>query len=304
LYRNEEDGVVTKPSRNDEMASLRDIRKRISSVKSTQQITKAMKMVAASKLKKAQDNVVAARPYAGKMSEVLASLALRTDPKKHPLLQRREERNIELLVITSDRGLCGAFNSSVIKAAEQFLTANREKCDNIYLSVFGRKARDYFRRRDWEFSSEHLNPGEVLFTDAERVAGEIIDRYVEKTTDAVYVTYTRFKSAITQEIEIARLLPVEPRVLAPDEVAVEYIYEPSEDALLAEILPRYVYTELFSMMLESIASEHGARMTAMDSATSNAVEMVAKLTLLYNRARQAAITTELMEIVSGAEALS
>ncbi|MBN2231481.1 MAG: ATP synthase F1 subunit gamma [Deltaproteobacteria bacterium] len=286
------------------MASLRDIRKRIGSVKSTQQITKAMKMVAASKLKKAQDNVVAARPYAGKMSEVLASLALRTDPKKHPLLQRREERNVELLVITSDRGLCGAFNTGVIKAADQFLAENHDRYENIYLSVFGRKARDYYRRRNREFKSAYLNPGEILFSDAERVAGEIIDRYVEKATDAVYIAYTRFRSAISHEVEIKRLLPVEPQELKPDEVAVEYIYEPSEDALLADILPRYIYTELFSMMLESIASEHGARMTAMDSATSNAVEMVGKLTLLYNRARQAAITTELMEIVSGAEALN
>ncbi|MBN2331829.1 MAG: ATP synthase F1 subunit gamma [Deltaproteobacteria bacterium] len=285
------------------MANLRDIRKRISSVKSTQQITKAMQMVAASKLKRAQDGVVAARPYATKMSEVLASLALRTEAGKHPLLQRREEKNVELIVMTSDRGLCGGYNNNVIKASDQFLREKQGDYEKVILSVVGKKVRDYYRRRNWEFSSEFLNPGNVTFSYAEEIANEVIDRYVEKTTDAVYVVYTEFKSAMSQNVIVQRLLPVEPQALGEDEVAVEYIYEPSEDELLADILPRYVYTQLFRMLLESIASEHGSRMTAMDSATNNAVEMVAKLTLLYNRARQAAITTELMEIVSGAEAL-
>ncbi|MBW1645585.1 MAG: ATP synthase F1 subunit gamma [Deltaproteobacteria bacterium] len=286
------------------MANLRDIRKRISSVKSTQQITKAMKMVAAAKLKRAQDGVVAARPYAEKMSDVLASLALRTESGKHPLLQRREEKNVELVVITSDRGLCGGYNNGVIKAADLFMLEKGEKFEKIFLSVIGKKGRDYYRRRNREFATEYLNPGEISFGYAEGIANEIIDRYVEKATDAVYVIYTEFKSAISQNVIVQRLLPVEPMKLAEGEVAVEYLYEPSEDALLADILPRYVYTELFRMLLESVASEHGARMTAMDSATNNAVEMVDKLTLLYNRARQAAITTELMEIVSGAEALN
>ncbi len=286
------------------MANLRDIRKRISSVKSTQQITKAMKMVAAAKLKRAQDGVVAARPYAEKMSDVLASLALRTESSKHPLLQRREEKNVELVVITSDRGLCGGYNNNVIKAADQFVLEKQEDYEKIFLSVVGKKGRDYYRRRNREFATEYLNPGEISFGYAEGIANEVIDRYVEKATDAVYVIYTEFKSAISQNVIVQRLLPVEPMKLEEGEVAVEYLYEPSEDALLADILPRYVYTEMFRMLLESVASEHGARMTAMDSATNNAVEMVDKLTLLYNRARQAAITTELMEIVSGAEALS
>jgi F-type H+-transporting ATPase subunit gamma len=285
------------------MANLRDIRKRIASVKSTQQITKAMQMVAASKLKRAQDGVVAARPYAIKMNDVLASLVLRTEAEKHPLLQRREEKNVEVIVITSDRGLCGGYNHNVIKASENFIAEKQGEYESILLSVIGKKVRDYFRRQDKEFTAEFLNPGNITFSYAEEVAADVIDRYVEKTTDAVYVVYTEFKSAMTQNVIVQRLLPVEPMELAEDEVAVEYIYEPSEEELLADILPRYVYTQLFRMLLESVASEHGARMTAMDSATSNAVEMVDRLTLLYNRARQAAITTELMEIVSGAEAL-
>ena len=286
------------------MANLKDIRKRISSVKSTQQITKAMQMVAAAKLKKAQDNVVQARPYAAKMSEVLASLAVRVKPEKHPLLQRRDEKKIELVVIASDRGLCGGFNTNVMKMADSFLQEKSGGECEVVLSVVGRKARDYYRRRDWEFQTEELNPGMVDFQWAERISRDLIDRYVEKEIDAVYVAYTEFKSAMTQEVIVKRLLPLEPKPLAEDEIPVEYIYEPSEDALLADILPRYVYTQVFRMLLESVASEHGSRMTAMDSATNNAIEMTAKLTLLYNRARQAAITTELMEIVSGAEALN
>jgi len=285
------------------MANLRDIRKRIASVKSTQQITKAMQMVAASKLKRAQEGVVAARPYAIKMNDVLASLVLRTEAGKHPLLQRREEKNVEVIVITSDRGLCGGYNHNVIKDSENFIAEKEGAHENVLLGVIGKKVRDYFRRQDKEFTAEFLNPGNITFSFAEEVAADVIERYVEKTTDAVYVVYTEFKSAMTQNVIVQRLLPVEPMELAEDEVAVEYIYEPSEAELLADILPRYVYTQLFRMLLESVASEHGARMTAMDSATSNAVEMVDRLTLLYNRARQAAITTELMEIVSGAEAL-
>ncbi len=286
------------------MANLKDIRKRISSVKSTQQITKAMQMVAASKLKKAQDSVVQARPYAVKMSDVLASLAVRVKPGKHPLLDRRDEKKIELLVITSDRGLCGGFNTNVIKAADSFMKEKGEGSEEILLSVIGRKARDHYRRRDWEFKTEELNSGTADFSQAESIGRTIIDRYVEGETDAVYVAFTEFKSAMTQNIVVKRLLPLEPKRLAEDEIPVEYLYEPSEDVLLADIIPRHIYTQVFSMLLESIASEHGSRMTAMDSATKNASEMTAKLTLLYNRARQAAITTELMEIVSGAEALN
>lgn len=286
------------------MANLKEIRKRISSVKSTQQITKAMQMVAASKLKKAQDSVVQARPYAAKMGEVLASLAVRVKPGKHPLLQRREEKKVELVVITSDRGLCGGFNGNVLKAADSFITRKKEEGDDVLLSVVGRKARDYYRRRNWQFKSEMLNPGSTSFSQAESIVRPVIDRYVEGEIDAVYVAYTEFQSAMTQNVVVKRLLPLEPKPLAADEIPVEYIYEPSEDALLAEIIPRYIYTQMFRMLLESIASEHGSRMTAMDSATNNAIEMTGKLTLLYNRARQAAITTELMEIVSGAEALN
>ncbi len=286
------------------MANLKDIRKRINSVKSTQQITKAMQMVAASKLKKAQDSVVQARPYASKMSDVLASLAVRVKPGKHPLLERREEKKVELLVITSDRGLCGGYNGNVIKAADSFLKTRGAGGETALLSVIGRKARDYYRRRNWEFQTEELNPGTTSFAQAEVVAQAIIDRYVAGETDAVYVAYTDFQSAMTQTVQIKRLLPVEPKALAEDEFPVEYLYEPSEEALLTDIIPRYVATQIFRMLLESIASEHGSRMTAMDSATKNANEMTDKLTLLYNRARQAAITTELMEIVSGAEALN
>jgi len=299
-------------------ASLRDIRKRIASIRSTQQITKAMKMVAAARLRRAQESILATRPYASKMLEVLNSLAARTAVEAHPLLARREPKRVEVVLFTSDRGLCGAFNMNLIQRAERFLTEEKGDTDEIGLSLIGRKGRDYFRKRKVSIRREYINFfGKVDYPLASRIGQELVLAYSEKQVDGIYLLYSEFRSAIQQPVVLKRILPVTPRV--PDSgdkppappshppeqrgTAIEYIYEPSEGEILEKILPQYVEVQIFQALLESVASEYGARMTAMENATNNAAEMIDKLTLVYNKARQAAITKELIEIVSGAEAL-
>lgn len=301
-------------------ASLRDIRKRISSVRSTQQITKAMKMVAAAKLRRAQDSILATRPYATKMLEVLCSLATRTSPDAHPLLSRREPKRVELVVFTSDRGLCGGFNMNLIQRAEKFLEAEKSKTDRLTLSFIGRKGRDYFRKRKIHMRQEYINLfGKVDYPLASRIGQDLVQAYIEEKVDAIYLLYSEFRSAIQQRMVLEKILPVTPNLLGGKEeagkgpaaspaapggaAAVEYIYEPSELKILGKLLPMYVEVQVYRALLESAASEFGARMTAMENATNNAGEMIDKLTLVYNKARQAAITKELIEIVSGAEAL-
>ncbi|NOY46486.1 MAG: ATP synthase F1 subunit gamma [Deltaproteobacteria bacterium] len=286
------------------MANLKDIRNRIASVRSTQQITKAMKMVSAAKFRRAEEAILQNRPYSDKMLEVLSSLALRTEEEAHPLLERRDPRRVCLIVFTSDRGLCGSFNASVLRSAERFLREKGAEYEAVPLYLVGKKAVDYFRRRDAEIIGQKTELfGKVTYGEAQTIARDVIERYTNREIDLVYMVYNEFRSALSQQVVFDRLLPVEPMPVDPETSTTEYIYEPSEEYMLNWVLPRYVEVRMFRALLESTASEHGARMTAMDSATNNATEMIARLTLKYNRARQEAITTELMDIVNGVEAM-
>ena len=284
------------------MGTLREIKRRITSVQNTEQITKAMKMVATSRLRRAQDAILASRPYAHKMLEVLSSLALRTNPQAHPLLHTREPEKVDLIVVTSDRGLCGAFNSNIIRQAERFM---RERPHwEFTLHLVGRKANDYFKRRDYNIRKVSLNIlSDISFPHAIAVGDDVVENYLSGEFDQVYMVYNEFKSAMQQTVVVEQLLPIKPMDISEDYYPVEYTFEPSEDVLLEQLLPRHINVQVYRVFLESVASEHGARMTAMESASKNAGEMIDKLTLIYNRTRQAAITTELIEVVSGKEAM-
>jgi F-type H+-transporting ATPase subunit gamma len=287
------------------MATLKAIRKRISSVRNTQQITKAMKMVSAAKLRRAQDAAVAARPYAEKMTELLKNVAARVAIEAHPLLQTREEKKIDLVLFTSDRGLCGGYNANLIRAAEAFIRRHAPDKE-VELTLVGRKGADHFRRRRAPIADRYLN---VLTTAPDELAAAIgqklISRFINRETDAVYILYSHFRSALSQVPTLEKLLPVSLSATddAEPQQLTEYLYEPSIEQLLASLLPRITDVAVQRALLEATASEHGARMTAMDSATSNASKMIGSLTLQMNRARQASITRELMEIVGTAEAL-
>ncbi|HEU4344594.1 MAG TPA: ATP synthase F1 subunit gamma [Candidatus Binatia bacterium] len=285
------------------MATLKAIRKRISSIRNTQQITKAMKMVAAAKLRRAQEAALQARPYADKMAELLRNVSARVSREAHPLLRIRDEKKIHLVLFTSDRGLCGGYNANLIRAAEAFIRREGSGRE-IHLVMVGRKGADYFRRRRAEIADRHVN---ILATPAEdlaaQVAAKVIDRFVKGETDAVYILYSRFRSALSQVPTLEKLLPVALPETESVEQLIEYLYEPGVDALLVSLLPKIAEVAIFRALLEATASEHGARMTAMDSATTNAAKMMGSLTLQMNRARQASITRELMEIVGTAEAL-
>jgi len=297
------------------MPNLLDIRRRIKSVKNTQQITKAMKMVSAAKLKRAQDRVVTARPFANKMAEVLGELAKRTDEDfHHPLLDQRGDQRYLLVLITADKGLCGAFNTNLTKAAQSFIRENPEK--TIEFMAIGRKGRDFFRNRHATITSEFLGltgKGRVEFSEALDVARSIIKQYTDDTEiDKVFVIYNEFKSVLSQRVVLEQLLPVArarageegPEAKAPQAAnLIDYIYEQPPEQIFSTLLPRLVETQIFRALLESVASEHGARMTAMDSASKNASELIDTLTLNMNRVRQAAITNEIIEVVSGAAAL-
>lgn len=287
------------------MANLKEIKKRISSVKNTQQITKAMKMVSAAKLRRAQEAVVAARPYADKMHEVLCSIAERDIETTHPLLHQRGKRNALVLLITADRGLCGGFNSSVAKEALQFVLQKKHDYSDYTLRIVGKKGNDLLKRQA-ELSIDKVYENitaSVTYATAALLGQEIVDDYEAEKFDAIYMIYNQFHSAINQEVTIKQLLPIVPDSAEDDHFVADYIYEPSCEKVLYSILPKYIEVQIFGALLDSVASEHGARMSSMDSATKNASEMIDKLTLQYNRARQAAITKELMEIVSGAESI-
>jgi F-type H+-transporting ATPase subunit gamma len=285
------------------MANLKSIKKRIVSVKNTRQITAAMKMVSAAKLRRAQENVVAARPYAGKLAEVLERLAQSQESDASPLMVKRDTGRALLLVVTSDRGLCGGFNANLSKAAERFIKERSGDFKELSLMTIGRKGYEFLRNRH-TVRKHHGNIFATLsYQTAALIAAEVIEGYLAEEYDEVYVIYNAFKSVMTQDITLEQLLPVAPKAGASEEQATEYIYEPSKAALLDELLPKHIEVQVFKSLLESLASEHGARMTAMDSASKNATEMIGKLTLIYNRARQAAITTELMEIISGSESI-
>jgi len=285
------------------MASLRDFRKRIASVKNTQKITNAMKMVSAAKLRRAEEAIKAARPYADKMRDVLMSLAERINPGVHPLLNVQPVQKALLILITADRGLCGAFNTSLNRRAEALAKEQSAKGVQLDLLTVGRKANDYFRRRPVEIADKFVNVmGKVDFELAGRIVTAATERFISGEYQEVYVLYNSFKTAVTQILTLRKLLPVTPET-EEFKKRREYLYEPSEDELLGEILPRYIQVQIFTALLDSVASEHGARMSAMEAATTNAEEMINKLTLKLNRLRQESITTELMEIVGGAEAL-
>lgn len=288
------------------MPSLKSIKKRIESVKNTSQITKAMKMVSAAKLRRAQENIVAARPYACKMEEVLQSLAGSVEGDAHPLLEVRDAKKLLLLVITSDRGLCGGFNANLCKAADRYIKEHQSGYEEISIVTLGRKGYDFLKRRHTIAKNYPNLISKPNYQTAALLAQEVIEGYLEEQYDRVVILFNAFKTVMTQDITFQQILPVQPseqEASATDEPAIEYIYEPSIKELLGEILPKNIEVQIFKAMLESVAGEHGARMTAMDSASKNASEMIGKLTLQYNRARQAAITTELMEIISGAESI-
>jgi F-type H+-transporting ATPase subunit gamma len=286
------------------MPSLLDIRRRIRSVKNTQQLTKAMKTVSAAKLRRAQERVMSARPYADQLRNVLANLAGRVENIAHPLLEIRPEERTLVVIVTADRGLCGAFNTNLIRATQTFLRENSKKSD-ITLFPVGRKGRDFFRRREASITSDYVNFFNKLdYGHAKDIAKTITDLYTEAKIDAVYIVYNEFKSAIQQRISMEKLLPLGRVDLGNiQDAPAEYIFEQPPQQVFDRLLPRYVEIQVYRALLESAASEHGARMAAMDTASRNAGDMIESLTLNMNRVRQAAITREIIEVVSGAGAL-
>lgn len=284
------------------MANVLDIRRRIRSVRNTQQITRAMKMVAGAKLHRAQERALNTRPYGTRTSSVLSSLALRVEQRDHPLLHVRPVNKVLLVLVTADKGLCGAFNSNLIRAAQHYLEEHRDL--DVKLYSIGRRGRDFFRRRDIPIEDELVSLfGRLEFSHAQQIASRIISLYAEQAFDAVDLLYNEFKTVLTQRLVVERFLPFQPMELDPDNNAIDYIYEQPPQEIFQVLLPRYVEFEVYRALLESEASELASRMTAMDSATNNAAEMIDQLTLNLNRVRQAAITRELIEIVSGASAL-
>jgi F-type H+-transporting ATPase subunit gamma len=295
------------------MPSLKAIRTRIASVKSTQKITRAMKLVSAARLRRAQDAIVGARPYANALAEAVAEVALRAGAESHPLLDRRNPEKITVVALTSDRGLAGGFNANVFRAVQRFIVERKQASPparEIKLEVVGKKGRDFFRRRKLTIGHELPAPtAETASRIARDLAHIVTHAFRNEGVDAVFLVYNEFKSAVQQRVVVEPLLPVTAAGLPAAHAAPEgttpldFVYEPSKEGLLDALLPLFVESQLYRGLLESMASELGARMTAMDNATSNAKEMISTLTLQYNRARQAAITKELMEIVGGAEAL-
>ena len=297
------------------MPSLQSVRRKIDSVKKTQKITKAMKMVAAAKLKRTQDRILAARPYALKMRDTIRALSRRVNRDAHPLLKKRDEHRIVVAVVTSDRGLCGAFNANILRTAAAALKEFESKGCEVEAAVIGRKGRDFFRRRSWKVRREVVDIFDKLSFEHGMLLGselQAIDDYVNGRIDAVYAIYNEFKSAIQQRVVVERLLPIDWVVEITDvkdtaqpteQMAGGYLYEPDESEVLKELLHRNFHVQAYRMLLESSAAEQGARRTAMDGATRNAGEVIKKLTLQMNRSRQASITKELIEIISGAEAI-
>jgi F-type H+-transporting ATPase subunit gamma len=280
------------------MPSLIDIRRRIRSVKSTEQITKALKMVSAAKLRRAQDRVIASRPYVAMLGKVLANVAAAVqwdEAEENPLLARRPERRVLLVLVTSDTGKAGAFNTNLIKAAQRFMAERPEAV--VTLETIGRKGRDFFRKRGAGISGEYTGMAKAPYADIAAVANKAMETFRAGETDAVYLIFNGFKSVMAQTLTVSRVLPAEtPKSAEP----IDYIFDEPAAVILGALLPKYVETAFYGALLESTAAEHGARMTAMDAATTNAGEMIDKLTLYMNRVRQASITKEIIEVVSGA----
>ena len=289
------------------MRSLRDLKRRTRSVKNTQQITKAMKMVSAAKLRRAQDAILSARPFAKKMLEVLNSLATRADADAHPLLSEREPANIDVVVISADKGLCGSFNANIMKRAEDFLGSVQS--ETLDVQVVGKKTRDYFKRRKYNIRHQFVDIfRDLTYDTAGSIARPLIERYSdsgsEERVDAVYLIYNEFKNVMQQDVVVERLLPIEKLELEKPEEELDYIYEPTAAEIYDAVIPRHVEYQVWHALLESAAAEHAARMTAMENASKNASELIEQLTLTMNKVRQTTITREILEIVSGAEAIS
>ncbi len=287
------------------MATLRDIKRRIKAVQSTSKITKAMKMVSAAKFRKAQQRMFELRPYAERMGNILSSLAGGAEGEMHPLLAVRPRKNIEVLVITSDRGLCGAFNTNILKAGTRHIAELQKEGFDVAISCVGRKARDYFKRRNVELKKAWTGiSGKISYANAQEIAAEIIEKYTDETVDEVILIYNEFKSAIAQKVVIAKLLPLAPFEASEETLPVyNFIYEPTKQEIFSRLVPKNVEIQIFRALIESQASEEAARMAAMENATKSANDMISSLTLQYNKARQATITKELMDIVGGVEAL-
>ncbi len=291
------------------MATLRDIRKRLKAIQNTQKITAAMKMVAAAKLRKVQDTMLNFRPYAVKMHSVLSNLAGTSEREIHPLLAFRPRRTVEVIVITSDRGLCGAFNTNILKTASARINALKKEGFGLSLSTVGRKARDYFRRRNIPMRQSWTGlSGRLAYANAQEIANDLIDKYTDETIDEVILIYSEFKSLILQKVSVTKLLPLgafetEEAKGKESPVSNDFLYEPSRAAIFDRLLPKYIETQVYRALLESQASEEAARMTAMENATNNCRDLITKVTLLANKVRQASITKELMDIVGGVEAL-
>ena len=285
------------------MATLRDIQRRIRSVQSTQKITRAMKLVAAAKLRRAQERILAARPYAGKMKELLGDLVAGADGAIHPLLEQREGPRRQIVIVTADKGLAGAFNSNVLRRSLEFVRSSNTQ--EVTLVVVGRKARDFYRRRQWPIKRDMLGFWDRLaYGHAQELADYFMQQYLGGEVDEVYLIYNEFRSVALQRPVREQLLPI-PRAEngGGSGAEVDYIYEPSPEAILGDLLPRHVRMQVYRALMESLAGEYGARMTAMEAATKNAKEMIEVLTIQYNKARQEKITKELLDIVGGAEAL-
>jgi F-type H+-transporting ATPase subunit gamma len=281
------------------MANVRDIRRRIRSAKNIQQITRAMKFVSAARLRKAQERVIAARPYARQMLAVLKSLAARVPENAHPLLAQRGNEKIELVVITADRGLCGAYNTNIIRQALEFLHQHRDQ--KVELNILGKRARDFFRRRSYVVRHEAISVlQKPSYADAAAIAKDIIDQFCKGEKDQVWLVYNEFKSAAQQRVVVEQLLPIQRLENPGDSERLEYIYDELPEKIFGSLLPRHVEAQIFRALLEAAAAEQGARMAAMEGATNNAAEMIEGLTLYANKVRQAGITKELIEIVSGA----
>ena len=287
------------------MPNLKDIRRRIKSVKNTQQITKAMKLVSASKLRRAQEAILRARPYALKLMDVLNHLSARCNKDIHPLLEEREGNKVLFLLVTADKGLCGAFNGNIIRKANRFIEENPDK--EFLLIAAGKKGNDFFKIRPCKIVHEFIGWTKSFdYLKAAEIGDILAELFMQKAADKVYIVYNEFKSVMQQEVIVEQLLPIVPEKMDSEKdkmQIVDYIYEPDEEEILDPLLKRYMAVQVYRAFLESSASEHGARMTAMDSATRNAGEMIDGLSLTYNKARQAYITKELIEIVNGAEAL-
>jgi len=287
------------------MATLRDIKRRIKAVQSTSKITKAMKMVAAAKFRKAQQRMMEMRPYADRMNSVLSSLAGSVEREAHPLLAKRPRKTVDVMVLTSDRGLCGAFNSNILKAASAHISSLKKEGFEVNVSAIGRKAVDYFKRRNVTLKKNWIGiSGRISYSNAQEIASEIIQRYTDETTDEIILAYNEFKSVIAQKVVITKLLPLASIEASAETLPVfNFIYEPTKEEIFNNLLPKNVEIQIFRALLESQAAEEAARMSAMENATKAANDMISSLTLQFNKARQASITKELMDIVGGVEAL-